>query len=114
MRVFYLPNLVCVCVFSMMFRFDFVFVCWKKKKVRKKQFRNKNVSNDFLMMNGYTNKSCQLLIPLNDAIGINGERLLAFARNDEACTRRNESNVLILLRAKNLLLLISLAILRCV
>lgn len=56
-------------------------------------------------------KSCQLQIPLNDAIGMNDERLPAFVRNDEACTRRNESNVLILLRANNLLLLISLAIL---
>lgn len=52
------------------------------------------------------------IIPLNDAVGRNGDRLLTFARNNGACTRlRNESNALILLRGKHLFLLISLVIL---
>lgn len=52
------------------------------------------------------------IIPLNDAVGKNGDRLLTLARNNGACTRlRNESNAFILLRGKNLFLLISLVIL---
>lgn len=52
------------------------------------------------------------IIPLKDAVGKNGDRLLTLARNNGACTRlRNESNALILLRGKHLFLLISLVIL---
>lgn len=54
-----------------------------------------------------------LLLLLNDAIGLSGEQLLGFARNEHVpYIRRNESNLLSLLkRVNSLLLLISLAIL---
>lgn len=67
----------------------------------------RNIVQKSCILHMVISKSCILLIPLNDVKGV---RLHAFDRKDEACTRRCESKVLILLRAKNVLLLISLAI----